>query len=319
MIKIQIKKKGYVTFTSEISPKFSEISILDVKLEKKIDKINRLSKKEYSNSIGIKLKIFNPNSFTMGAPRHEKGQRANEFQRDVVLRKKFYVSLTEITVQDFMKYKNKSYSKKDKYSPIRNITWFEAVNFCNWLSDKEELGKVYNFQGKKYLGANLENNGYRLPTEAEWEYAARGGLIGKRYTWGDDAQDPAKPRANTWQGVFPAQDLGDDGFKAKPAPVGCFAPNGYGLRDMAGNVWEWTRDWFKPGLDPVSVIETGGPPEARALDPEDPNTPKHVVKGGSFLCADDYCFRYRPAARTPGPPDSGASHVGFRTVLRAER
>jgi formylglycine-generating enzyme required for sulfatase activity len=178
--------------------------------------------------------------------------------------------------------------------PVVHIAWEDAMAYAKWL-------------------------GRDLPTEAEWEYAARGGLVGKRYTWGDQAQDPSQPRANTWQGVFPAQDLGDDGFKARPAPVGCFPPNGYGLRDMAGNVWEWTRDWFKPGLDPVSVIETGGPPEARALDPEDPSSPKHVVKGGSFLCADDYCFRYRPAARTPGPPDSGASHVGFRTVLRAER
>lgn len=178
--------------------------------------------------------------------------------------------------------------------PVVHIAWEDAMAYARWL-------------------------GRDLPTEAEWEYAARGGLAGKRYTWGDQAQDPAKPRANTWQGVFPVQDLGSDGFRARPAPVGCFPPNGFGLRDMAGNVWEWTRDWFKPGLDPVSVIEAGGPPEARALDPEDPSAPKHVVKGGSFLCADDYCFRYRPAARTPGPPDSGASHVGFRTVLRAER
>ncbi len=158
--------------------------------------------------------------------------------------------------------------------------------------------------------------GRDLPTEAEWEYAARGGLVAKRYAWGDQPQDAGRPRANTWQGVFPAQDLGEDGFKARPAPVGCFPPNGYGLSDMAGNVWEWTKDWFKPGLEPASVIETGGPPEVRALDPDEPNVAKHVIKGGSFLCTDDYCFRYRPAARTPGPPDSGASHVGFRTVLR---
>lgn len=176
--------------------------------------------------------------------------------------------------------------------PVVHVAWDDAMAYARWL-------------------------GRDLPTEAEWELAARGGLVGKRYVWGDQPQDAAHPRANTWQGAFPAQDLGADGFKARAAPVGCFAPNGYGLVDMAGNVWEWTRDWFRPSLDPVSVIETGGPPEIRALDPAEPDAPKHVIKGGSFLCADDFCFRYRPAARTPGPPDSGASHIGFRTVYRA--
>lgn len=175
--------------------------------------------------------------------------------------------------------------------PVVHIAWEDAMAYAKWL-------------------------GHDLPTEAEWEYAARGGLTGKRYAWGDQPQDAAHPRANTWQGPFPAQDLGTDGYKASPAPVGCYPPNGHGLVDMAGNVWEWTKDWFRPGLEPVEVVEAGGPPQVRALDPGEPDTPKHVVKGGSFLCTDDFCFRYRPAARTPGPPDSGAAHVGFRTVLR---
>ncbi|MBO9544768.1 formylglycine-generating enzyme family protein [Caulobacter sp.] len=175
--------------------------------------------------------------------------------------------------------------------PVVHIAWADAMAYARWL-------------------------GRDLPTEAEWEYAARGGLVGKRYAWGDQPQDEAHPKANTWQGPFPAEDLGTDGYKASPAPVGCYPPNGFGLVDMAGNVWEWTKDWFRPGLEAPEVVETGGPPQARALDPDEPNTPKHVVKGGSFLCTDDFCFRYRPAARTPGPPDTGASHVGFRTVLR---
>lgn len=175
--------------------------------------------------------------------------------------------------------------------PVVHIAWEDALAYARWL-------------------------GRDLPTEAEWEYAARGGLADKRYVWGDQRPDPARPQANTWQGVFPVLDTGGDGYKAQAAPVGCYAPNGYGLFDMAGNVWEWTKDWFRPGLEVTSVIEQGGPPEARALDPDEPGKPKHVVKGGSYLCSDDFCFRYRPAARTPGPPDSGASHVGFRTVLR---
>lgn len=178
--------------------------------------------------------------------------------------------------------------------PVVHVAWEDAMAYARWL-------------------------GRDLPTEAEWEYAARGGLVGKRYAWGDELQDPKHPRANTWQGPFPALDTGSDGYKARPSPVGCFPPNGYGLYDMAGNVWQWTRDWYRPGHAPDSVIAAGGPPEARALDPDEPNRPKHVLKGGSFLCSDDYCFRYRPAARTPGPPDSGASHIGFRTVLRGAR
>ena len=175
--------------------------------------------------------------------------------------------------------------------PVVHVAWADAMAYARWL-------------------------GRDLPTEAEWEYAARGGLAGKRYVWGDRPQDPAHPRANTWQGAFPAVDSGQDGYKARAAPVGCYRPNGFGLVDMAGNVWEWTRDWFKPGLDDAATVEIGGPPQVRALDPAEPNIPKHVIKGGSFLCSDDYCFRYRPAARTPGPPDTGASHIGFRTVLR---
>jgi formylglycine-generating enzyme required for sulfatase activity len=117
--------------------------------------------------------------------------------------------------------------------------------------------------------------------------------------------------------VFPIVDSGGDGYRARPAPVGCYRPNGYGLYDMAGNVWQWTKDWYRPGLDEPVIEEAGGPPRAASRDPAEPGAAKHVIKGGSFLCSDDYCFRYRPAARTPGPRDSGASHIGFRTVLRA--
>jgi formylglycine-generating enzyme required for sulfatase activity len=174
-----------------------------------------------------------------------------------------------------------SIAGKDAW-PVVHIAWEDAKAYARWT-------------------------GRDLPTEAEWEYAARGGLEAARYTWGDAPQSAAKPRANTWQGVFPVIDSGADGYKTKTAPVGCYQPNGFGLYDMAGNVWEWTTDWYRPGLEPAD-----GPP----LDPEEPGVAKHVIKGGSFLCSDDFCFRYRPAARTPGPPDTGAAHIGFRTVVR---
>ena len=127
-----------------------------------------------------------------------------------------------------------------------------------------------------------------------------------------------KPQANIWQGSFPAFDGGNDGYPAQTAPVGCFPANGYGLYDMAGNVWEWTKDWYVPGLEPGSTSNPLGPNPQGSTDPGDPGVRKHVIKGGSYLCADNFCYRYRPAAREPGPPDTGAGHIGFRTVLRTK-
>ncbi|MFN3575097.1 MAG: formylglycine-generating enzyme family protein [Phenylobacterium sp.] len=199
--------------------------------------------------------------------------------------------------------------------------WWRIVPGADWRHPKGPGSSLRGLENHPVVHIAYEDalayarwRGRDLPTEAEWEFAARGGLEGAAFVWGDEKGQAA--RANTWQGVFPVADTGDDGHAGKTAPVGCFAPNGYGLYDMAGNVWEWTRDWYAPGLEPAAVIETGGPPQSRARAPGDPGLAKHVIKGGSFLCADDYCYRYRPAARTPGPPDSGASHLGFRTVLR---
>jgi formylglycine-generating enzyme len=174
---------------------------------------------------------------------------------------------------------------KDDY-PAVQICWDDAMAYTKWA-------------------------GKRLPTEAEWEYAARGGIVRARFIWGNELRPEGTWRANIWQGRFPAQNTAEDGF-ARTAPAGSFPPNGFGLVDMAGNVWEWCSDWYRPEYETSQLDDPPGP--ASSFDPNEPGVPKRVQRGGSFLCSDQYCTRYLPGARGKGAPDSAASHVGFRCV-----
>jgi formylglycine-generating enzyme required for sulfatase activity len=154
--------------------------------------------------------------------------------------------------------------------------------------------------------------GKDIPTEAEWELAARGGLDGAAFAWGDEFVPDGVWMANTWQGRFPYTNTAADGYVGT-APVGRYPPNGYGLHDMIGNVWEWTADWYAPHDDPPVCCGPG--PRDRSIERGD-RVPRKVIKGGSYLCAPNYCRRYRPAARMAQAIDTATCHLGLRCVVR---
>ncbi|MFL9483264.1 formylglycine-generating enzyme family protein [Chitinophagaceae bacterium LWZ2-11] len=176
--------------------------------------------------------------------------------------------------------------------PVTQVCWFDVEAYCKWAHK-------------------------RLPTEAEWEFASRGGLEGKAYSWGDEKPSASNVKANLWQGNFPNENKQIDGY-VYTAPVKSYAPNGYGLYDIIGNVWEWCSDWYRPDTYTKEkgaglVVNPAGPSDS--YDPDEPYATKRVVRGGSYLCNEQYCSSYRPSARMKTDPYSGESHTGFRAVM----
>jgi formylglycine-generating enzyme len=185
----------------------------------------------------------------------------------------------------------KSTLKNKMEHPVVQVAWDDAIAYAKWA-------------------------GRTLPTEAQYEFAARGGKAYAEYPWGSEPPSTKRPQANIWQGNFPVKNDNTDGF-ASTSPVGTFKPNGFGLYDIGGNVWEWCLDWYRP--DAYTRSEKVNPKGPRSsYDPDEPNMPKHVVRGGSFLCADCYCKGYRLTARMKSSADTGLCHTGFRCVSNSK-
>ena len=222
------------------------------------------------------------------------------------------------------------FSPPDHAVPLNShFRWWAYVQGANWCHPRGPQSNILGKGNDPVVQIAYEDAlayarwaGKRLPTEAEWEFAARGGLAGNPFVWGDEFRPNGKWMANTHQGHFPNIDTGEDGFIGI-APVAQYPPNSYGLYDMAGNVWQWTSDWYRPDYY-KRLTSTGGVarnphgPET-PFDPAEPTEPKKVIRGGSYLCTDQYCSRYIVGTRGKGEISTGANHLGFRCVMGPEQ
>jgi len=301
---VSFVKKGYRTESRTILPSTHTPKTVSVTLQTEAAARLASARPEYKNSVGLDMILFKPDTILLGAPRSEKGQRANEFLRNVKLTKHFYVSKTEVTEAQFAAFMPKKGSGSSM-QPVANVSWTEAAIYCNWLSTQENLQPFYQFNGKRLSGFNKKANGYRMPSEAEWEWLAR--KANKRtqtkYPWGDKDIVPEKAgniADETARGktrFFVPNYV--DGFAAV-APVASYPKEASGLHDIFGNLSEWMTDFYSlvPPLKGAILTDPLGPESGD----------QHVVKGASW--ASGSLSEIRPAYRAPG--FEGSDKIGFR-------
>ena len=315
---IEIRKDGYATFRTTVTPRpgFDQrvTATLKTVAQARLDALQETVR----NALGQELRLVRPGRFTMGASRREQGRQANEMLREVELTRYFYVSTRPVSNQEFRRF-DASHSSGDVLGenlngpnqPVVNVTWNQAARFCNWLSARESLAGAYVEEGGKMVPVQPPTPGYRLPTEAEWAWAARfaGGARSTRFPWGDNlppADKSGNYADNAAQRIVPTilPDY-DDGFAAS-SPIGRFKPNELGLYDVGGNVAEWTNDYYSGGMVAVGSVAT---------DPLGPATgDDHVIRGSSWRQATRTSLRlsYRDYGKD-GRPD-----LGFRVARYAD-
>ncbi|WP_456085414.1 SUMF1/EgtB/PvdO family nonheme iron enzyme [Magnetovibrio blakemorei] len=276
---IELSKPGYRTISKTVTPSAQKTVSVKVQLQTELTARLAAAPPQYTNSAGIRLKLFHPTDFNMGAPRSELGQRANEFQRTIKLTKPFYASLHEITKEQYARFKANGSSAGADNFPVTSVSWSDAAAYCNWLSAKEHLQPVYVLHSDILAGVNKSADGYRLLTEAEWEWLARraGRKTQTIFPWGDKSVVPpmsgnisdesARGHADFYVPKY------NDGH-AEMAPVGSFPAEPSGLFDLAGNAGEWVHDYYS--LEPPNAGEVD-------VDPLGPDYgDAHVVKGSSW-------------------------------------
>lgn len=300
---VSLRRAGYRTIDKQIKPSSAHTTVIDEALVTEFTARLAEAPKQYTNSAGVKLVLFHPTRFTMGAPRHQKGQRANEFERQVILTKPFYAGKYEITNAEFRKFKSDHGGAANM--PVTAVRWIDAAMFCNWLSRQEGLPPFYRINNGELLGIDKAADGYRLLTEAEWEWLARraGRKVGTLFPWGDESILPRQAgnvADESAQGstrfYVPNYVDGHAGL----APIGSFPAESSGLHDLTGNVSEWVHDYYSIVADPT------------AGTPADPLGPafgqSHVIKGSSWRSGSLTPLRaaYRDGLR------EGRDDVGFR-------
>ena len=272
--RIELRRPGYRSVARTVSPSSKRAVSIDERLRTESAARLAEAKPEYTNGAGIQLKLFTPDGFRMGAPRHQRGQRANEFEKDVTLRKPFYAAKHEVTNAQFSRFRPGHGGRPNE--PVVAVSWIDAVAFANWLSGEAGLAPFYRIRGGRLLGVNAGADGYRLLTEAEWEWLAR--KAGKReqtvFPWGDDPVVPAGAgniADESANGITPFYVPNYTDGHARLAPVASYPPEASGLYDLTGNVSEWTNDFY--------TLLPPGPAEV-FVDPLGPATGStHVVKG----------------------------------------